>query len=1013
MSYRLSTSSTQANPQVEFFWQGKKLTATQGEKLSTVLLANGIKTVGRSFKYGRPRGILAYGVEEPNALVTLEPNTAYQIPNVRATEVLVYEGMRAISATVHPSVNFDWRLLFKPIHRFMPAGFYYKTFKFPRGLRAFYTKFIRQMAGFSRHNATLEDKESYLKQYLYGDVLVVGAGISGCQMALQLSLADSHLRIILCEQSAEVGGETLAEIGQDEQAREKLEQLRQAIEQQQNIQLFTQTTVFGFYEGGLSQALQKIQTHVPIQERKSTAVQKLLHIRTTKRVMATGALERPLLFKNNDLPGVMLVSAVRRYLVNDGVAFASSPVIIGNNDSIYSLVKDLQQQQIKTKVVDLRQQDSIGEVWIEYCKAHQITHYIGYAPIVAHASGYGKNYGCCDIEIAPVQWRSTATGSIEWVVTGDAEKIMTDGIAVSGGFNPVLHLAAHSGNKPIFNELLHSYLPAENDEVFYCGSLCGLSSWGDCVYDADRKSQQLLAQGKKVAIKPIALQATSPIFYLPEQKSAFVDLQTDVKVSDIRLSIRENYRSMEHIKRYTATGFGTDQGKTSNINAIAVAANTLRQSMGELATTTFRPPYTAVTFGAMAASHQHDLFDARRYSVIHPAHCARHPVWELVGQWYRPRYYPQANESMQQAIRRECLSVRQTLAMMDVSTLGKIEVYGRDAREFLSRIYTNSWLKIPPGHCRYGVMCDERGMIMDDGVSACIDEHHFYMTTTTGGAGRVYEWMELWLQTEWQDLDVILNSVTDQWATVAVVGPKSRAFMQSVEGSIDFSTESFPFMQWREGRWGDFDVRIMRISFSGELSYEINVSADQGLELWQSIERLAKEKEYDITPYGTEAMHVLRAEKGFIIVGQDTDGSHTPQDMGMHWIVKTNEKMSFIGERSQQRSDMLGEKRKQLVGLLTVENSQHILTEGLAIIRTNQESPSSSVSTIPINPVIGHVTSSYYSPILEHSIALAVVENGHHIDGQRVNVREKDGSLTPVKVCAPIFYDSDNTVIKG
>ena len=809
MSYRIADSSSSVgsqSPLVNFFWNGKKLSAPEGEKLSTALLANGIKTVGRSFKYGRPRGILAYGVEEANALVTLEPNTSYQIPNVRATEILIYEGMRAISATAHPSVDFDWRTLFKPIHRFMPAGFYYKTFKFPQSLRAFYAKFIRQMAGFSRHNPALADKESYLTQYLYADVLIVGAGISGCRTALGLSQLDSRLRIILCEQTQQIGGETLSEIQQDKEAKQTLDDLCQAIEKQENIQIFRQTTVFGQYDGGLSQAVQKIQTYTSIKNRDATsAVQKLLHIRARTTVLATGALERPLLFRNNDLPGVMLASAVRRYLVNDGVLFAYQPVVVGDNDSIYRLARDLMQHNIKPKIVDIREKQAISTDFLEYCKSNDLTHYVGYAPIVAHATGRGANCVISQLEIAPVKWRETSTASIEWIITGDAEKLSTDGIAVSGGFNPVLHLSAHNGGKPKFNHITQSYLPTDGIAgLFYCGSVCGIAAWQDCVRDCEHKVKAIDAylQNKKTTDYAPMLLPTAPIFNLPEQKNAFVDLQTDVKISDIALSIRENYRSIEHIKRYTAIGFGTDQGKTSNINAIAVAANILRQPMEGFATTTFRPPYTAVTFGAMASSHQNSLFDAERYTPMHSAHCEHNAVWELVGQWYRPRYYPQGDETMQQALNRECTAVRQQLAMMDVSTLGKIEVHGRDAREFLSRIYTNSWLKVPSGQCRYGLMCDEKGMIMDDGVSACIDDNHFYMTTTTGGAGRVYEWMELWLQTEWQDLDVTLSSVTDQWAAIAVVGPQSRALMQSVASDIDFSLEAFPFMHWRAGTWG-------------------------------------------------------------------------------------------------------------------------------------------------------------------------------------------------------------------
>ena len=545
-----------------------------------------------------------------------------------------------------------------------------------------------------------------------------------------------------------------------------------------------------------------------------------------------------------------------------------------------------------------------------------------------------------------------------------------------------------------------------------CGAVAGAGTWQDAIIDAKNKAQFTLnALGAESKLKQEILSENYSNyfnvsqFYTPKEilnkPKVFLDLQNDVTTLDVALSIREGYRSIEHIKRYTAMGFGTDQGKTGNINGIAVAAELLGIPLSELGTTTFRPAYTGVDFGAMAGREIGDFFDPQRYTTIHDSHVASGAEFEVVGQWYRPWYYPKTGENMHQAVYRECLAARTSLGMMDASTLGKIDVQGSDSREFLSRIYTNAWMKLAPGSCRYGLMCNEKGMIIDDGVSTCINDNHFIMTTTTGGAASVYSALEMWLQTEWSDLDVHLNSVTDQYSTIAVVGPNARKLMKLLCQDVDFERENFRFMQWRQGTVCGVDARIMRISFSGELAYEINVEANYGRYIWDQV-AITGEK-WNITPYGTESMHVLRAEKGYIIVGQDTDGSMTPMDVNMSWILAKDKPFSYVGRRSFSISALCAEDRLQLVGLLTKDSST-VLPEGAHIIDNKGKS-------------IGYVTSSYFSPILDRSIAMAQIQGGLAKMEETVLVKivqKKQGlKEIPCEISSSVFYDIEGEKVDG
>ena len=476
---------------------------------------------------------------------------------------------------------------------------------------------------------------------------------------------------------------------------------------------------------------------------------------------------------------------------------------------------------------------------------------------------------------------------------------------------------------------------------------------------------------------------------------AFIDYQNDVGASDIELAVREGFESIEHIKRYTAMGFGTDQGKLGNINGMALAARALNKPINQVGTTTFRPNYVPISFGAFAGLERGDLFDPVRTTSTHAQHVAAGCLFEDVGQWKRPWYFPQGKEDMHQAVHREVLAVRNGVGMMDASTLGKIDIQGPDASKLLNWMYTNAWTKLEPGKARYGLMLDENGMVFDDGVTVCLSKDRYLMTTTTGGAARVLGWMERWVQTEWTDMQVFMTSVTDQWSTFAVVGPQSRAVVAKVCSDVDLSLEAFPFMSYREGTVAGVKARIMRISFSGELSFEVNVPSNAGAHVWRALMQAGAA--FNITPYGTESMHVLRAEKGYIIVGQDTDGSITPDDLGMGGMVSKTK--DFIGRRSLTRSHTAGANRKQLVGLLT-NDPRVVLPEGAQLT----ESGASMVTPIPM---LGHVTSSYYSPALGRSIAMALVRNGHQRMGQTIQSPLVDGRVVQATVCSPVFYDPE------
>lgn len=976
---------------LQFSFDGRIYPAHPGDTLASALLANGVRRIARSFKYGRPRGIIGAGAEEPNALVQVGEG-ALTVPNIKATTAELYDGFVAHSTSGWPSLGLDLKAWLGLAGRFMPAGFYSKTFKWPRALWPAYEAVIRKLAGFG-HAPTLPDPECYDHLHHHVDVLVVGGGACGLLAALQAGRAG--LKTLLLDEQNEFGGWLLsdpeARIDGQESAGFIAATLA-ALAAAPQVTLLPRTTAFALHEQNLVQAVELLQDHVaPAQRRVELPRQRLHKIRAAQVVLATGAIERPLVFGNNDLPGVMTVSAAQTYLQRYGVLVGRRILICGTSDLIHDAAERLAAAGAQVTVADVRSTPMAPTA------NTSVTRLKGYG--IAQVTGRGQVRGA---RLLPLH------AERDEAVAGKPLQVDADVVLSSGGLSPTVHLFCHDGSRPRWDDAAAAFVaPREGREGVACaGAVTGAFELGEALLQTTEAMQRVIAALGRTD-KLVAPRSTGrrrrparAMFRLPDgtvdghAAKAFVDYQNDVTAADIALAVRENYHSIEHVKRYTALGFGTDQGKLSNVNGVALTARALNRPVADVGTTTYRPAYTPVAFGALAGTMTGDTFDARRTTALHTAHVERGALFEPVGQWLRPWYFPRPGEDLHAAVARECLAARRGVAVMDASTLGKIQIDGPDAREFLNRVYANAWSQLAVGKCRYGLMLDEAGMVMDDGVTACISDTRFHMTTTTGGAARVLAWLEQWHQTEWPELKVWMTSVTDHWSTVAVVGPKSRAVLAALCPDIDFSPAAFKFMDWRAGHVSGLSARVFRISFSGELAYEINVESGHGHLLWEAV--MAAGAAHGITPYGTETMHVLRAEKGFIIVGQDTDGSVTPIDLGMAWAVGMKKPFSFIGRRSLARSGIAAHaERKQLVGLLP-QDPKVVLAEGAQILDTDHPRPPATM--------LGHVSSSYHSAFLGRSFAMALVRGGAARQGETLYAWSR-GVATAVTVASSVFVD--------
>ena len=979
------------NHPVDFRFNGKLCQGFAGDTLASALLANGIRLVARSFKYHRPRGIFSAGAEEPNALVQLEEGARTQ-PNVRATQIEIYEGLSARSQNCWPSVGFDLGEASNLLAPLFPAGFYYKTFMWPPSFWHLYEKIIRRAAGMGEapHDP---DPDRYEHVHAHCDVLVVGAGPAG--LAAALAAGASGARVLLADEQAEPGGSLLSEHANHEGlawCEATLAHLRNLPE----TKVLPRTTAFAYYDHNYLGLIERVTDHLGSKPPPHLPRQRLWKVRANQVVLATGAIERPLVFSGNDRPGVMLASALRTYL-NRYAVRPGRTVIFTNNDSAYATACDLDAANVSVTVVDTRPEP--GGVLPGRAKA------AGIRVLAAHAVTSTKGHS----KIRTARLHRFRSGELEEA----AGELECDVLAVSGGWNPTIHLQSQSRAKPVFDPERGIFLPGPSIQsecsVGACNGAFGLAACLDEGAHAGIKAAKAAGFNAVLPELPTAQseseQPSQRLWQIPPGKDAkrgkaFVDMQNDATAADIRLALREGYRSVEHVKRYTTTGMGTDQGKTSNVNALGIIAETTGQTIPEIGVTTFRPPYTPVPFGAIAGRNCGELFDPVRHTPMHAWHLANGAVFEDVGQWKRPWYYPRPGETMEQAVDREVEAARSGVVMLDASTLGKIDLQGRDVAELLNRIYTNAWSKLAIGRCRYGLMLGEDGMVFDDGVTTRLGERHYLMSTTSGGAARVLAWLEEWLQTEWPELQVYATSVTDHWATLSLSGPRSRELMADLVDDVDLDPDAFPHMSMREGHVQGAPARVFRISFTGELGYEIQVPASYGLSLWRHC--FAAGQPYGIVPNGTEAMHVLRAEKGYIITGQDTDGTTTPQDLGMGWIV-SKKKPDFVGKRSLDRADIARDDRKQLVGLLP-DDPATLLEEGAQVV----EDPGSK---IPMK-MIGHVTSSYRSPSLGRTFALAMIEKGRERLGNKLYVPTTEKTHT-VTVTNPVFIDKDGERLRA
>src|SRR5499427_1079124 len=963
-------------------FNGTAIEGYAGDTIASALLANGIHFVARSFKYHRPRGIFSHGSEEPNGLFAVDRGGARIDPNTRATTTEAVNGLSLRSQNHWPSLALDVGAAFDAFSALFVAGFYYKTFMWPRSFwRQIYEPAIRAAAGLGRA-PTEPDPDRYQHAHAHCDVLVVGAGPAG--LAAALAASESGKRVILADEQAEMGGSLLHDLSSTIDGRSPwswLEQTLAALQSRSNVKLLPRTTAFGYYNHNHLGLLQRVTDHL-VNPHPGGPRERLWQVRAGEVVLATGAHERPLVFPGNDRPGIMLAESLRVFANRYGVLPGQRAVIATSSASAYTAAADLLAAGVQVTIIDVRRQQDCA---VEAAALRGAGCEVLAGHTVLASRGRKRVNG---LLIAPI----AAGGHI-----GARRMLPCDCVGLSGGWTPAVHLFSQSRGNLTFDRELDAFLPeASVQGERSAGAVRGTYQLSACLAQGWRAGAAAAGLTRERGFKASATRTGfEPVRILPtvnRQGRAFVDLQNDVTAKDIGLAVREGFRSIEHVKRYTTAGMATDKGKTSNMNVIGLVAKTLGGAMADIGTTTFRPPYTPVTFGALAGSNRGRLFEPVRTPPTHAWALPHGAIFEDVGQWKRARAFPRGNEDLHAAVAREVTTVRTRAGILDASTLGKIEVVGPDAAEFLDRMYTNRLSRLEPGRCRYALLLKEDGYVFDDGVVARLTRDRFHVTTTTGGAARVLQHMEEYLQTEWPELAVYLTSVTEQYATIAVQGPKSRQVLAPLVEGIDLATQAFPHMSLRTGTICGLACRLFRVSFTGELGYEINVPADYGQAVWDAL--IESGEVLGITPYGTEAMHVLRAEKGFIIVGQETDGTVAPDDLGLAGLIG-KKKTDFVGLRSLARPDLVAPGRKQLVGLAS-EDASTILEEGAQIVADPSE-------PLPMRSH-GHVTSSYWSPSCHQPIALALIAGGRSRMGQRLHATTPAGFVA-VCVRDPVFFD--------
>ncbi|MCX7560770.1 sarcosine oxidase subunit alpha family protein [Sulfitobacter sp. F26204] len=997
MSTRLATPGRliDRNKPLNFTFNGKNMRGYAGDTLASALLANDQMLVGRSFKYHRPRGIVASGAEEPNALVNLGRDGRFE-PNQRVTTTELFEGLEAQSQNHWPSLEFDVGAINKHLSRFLPAGFYYKMFMYPRAFwKHVYEPVIRHSAGLGKAPKS-RDEDSYEHFYAFCDVLVVGGGVAGLQAAL--TAGRTGARVILFEQTDHWGGRAPVDGGMVDGAPvdNYVDETLAALKLMDNVQIRLRTMGAGVYDHGYVLGYERLSDHAPDQ---AGPRHRLWRVRAAQVITATGAIERPLSFAGNDIPGVMLASALRDYVVNYGVSVGDRTVVVTNNDNAYLTAITLKKAGLDVPVILDARVLPEDRGLVAQARA------LGIRVLMGHA-------------VSSVMGGKRVTGVKICSQAGEGsvlEEIPCDAIAMSGGWSPVVHLWSHCGGKLRWDSATACFAPDVDNPpkgadgmgfVTPAGAAAGVFALDDVLHDAHAAAEGAATcldfKLPRDVTSPTAERREespmAPVWMMPQGASAklreksWLDYQNDVKVSDVRLAAQEGFVSVEHAKRYTTLGMATDQGKLSNINGLATLAGALDKDIPSVGTTTFRPPYHPISLASIAGEAKGHIFQPIRRTPMHDWHAANGAEFEPVGQWRRPYAYKRGLESTHDAVMREVTNTREKLGLLDASTLGKLIVKGPDAGRFLDMMYTNMMSTLKIGKCRYGLMCSENGFLIDDGVVARIDEDTWLCHTTTGGAETIHAHMEEWLQTEWWDWNVYVANVTEQYAQVAVVGPNARKALEKL-GGMDVSKEALGFMEWVDGTLGGFKVRVYRISFSGELSYEIAVDAGYGQAFWDAL--LAVGTELGAMPYGTECLHILRAEKGFIMIGDETDGTVIPQDLGLGWAI-SKKKTDYLGKRAQERSHMTDPDRWKLVGLETVDKST--LPDGAYAVGEGTNANGQ-------RNMIGRVTSTYHSPTLGRGIAMGLVLNGPERMGEILSFPGTDGKDYEAKIVNPVFYD--------
>ncbi|MGL4309966.1 MAG: sarcosine oxidase subunit alpha family protein [Paracoccaceae bacterium] len=968
---------------LRFTFDGLPVSGFAGDTLASALLANDRLMVGRSFKYHRPRGLVASGVEEPNGLVGMGQGARFE-PNQRLTTTEAFDGAVTISQNHWPSLNFDVGAINSRLSRFLPAGFYYKMFMWPRAFwKHVYEPFIRQSAGLGKVPKD-RDADRYEQAYAHFDVVVVGGGIAG--VAAALSAGATGAKVLLIEQTAHWGGRAVVDGAEIDGTSAEIwvKNALQSLGKMTNVTIRARTMASGLYDHGYLLAYERIADHMPGAD---TPRHRLWRIRAGRVIAATGAIERPLSFAGNDIPGVMLAGAVRDYVVNWAASPGDRTVIVTNNDDAYRTVLALLDAGLVVPAVLDARASVTGDL-----------------PAQVRARGVRVLEGRA---VASVKGGKRVTGVSVCVQAGEGAELETipcDCVAMSGGWSPVVHLWSHCGGKLVWDERQAHFRPDATRPptgadgaamVVAAGAANGHLSTAAALADAHAAGG---GKGAAPQAKDVAEAAMAPVWVMPQgaslklRQKMWLDYQNDVKVSDVQLAAREGYESVEHTKRYTTLGMATDQGKLSNINGLAVLSDALHQAIPATGTTTFRPPYTPVSMGAIAGEARGEIFQPLRMTPMHAQHDAAGAHWEPVGLWRRPYTFPRGGETVEQSVHREVKNTRENVGLLDASTLGKIVVKGPDAGKFLDMLYTNVMSSLPVGKCRYGLMCSEQGFLSDDGVVVRLAEDTWLCHTTSGGADRIHAWMEDWLQCEWWDWKVYTANLTEQFAQVAVVGPKARMVLEKL-GGMDVSKQTLPFMTYAGGKLGGFDARVFRISFSGELSYEIAVPAGQGAAFWSAL--MAAGEDFGVMPYGTEALHIMRAEKGFIMIGDETDGTIIPQDLGLDWAI-SKKKADYLGKRGQERSFLARADRWKLVGLETLDGS--VLPEGSHAV-------ADGVNANGQKNTQGRVTSTYHSPTLGKGIAMGIVLRGPDRMGEVLDFPQPDGKVVQARICDAVFYD--------